>query len=184
MGYSVSKRQLDQAMKAMDTDESGDVDFDEFSVWFMKQDTTKQEGLYAHTCDVCSFFTPDATAAATRITVYYQAADGSKAQTTMAGVPELRASGAINARTLVWIEGMESWTALGDAKEFGITDALQSAVDGASQETQKKLLMAVWEKCATLTFLLLVNVCSHRVVAAGRMRTAMAIWTATRWHWC
>ena len=44
---------------------------------------------------------------------------------------------------------MESWTALGDAKEFGITDALQSAVDGASQETQKKLLMAVWEKCAT-----------------------------------
>ena len=183
MGYSVSKRQLDQAMKAMDTDGSGDVDFDEFSVWFMKQDTTKQEGLYAHTCE-CSFFTPDATAAATRITVYYQAADGSKAQTTMAGVPELRASGAINARTLVWIEGMESWTALGDAKEFGITDALQSAVDGASQETQKKLLMAVWEKCATLTFLLIGKVCSHRVVVAGRMRTAMAIWTATRWHWC
>jgi hypothetical protein len=41
---------------------------------------------------------------------------------------------------------MGDWTALGETQEHGITDALHSAVDSASQETQKKLLQAVWKK--------------------------------------
>ena len=53
-------------------------------------------------------------------------------------------AGDIDATTLVWIEGMEDWAALGETQEHGITDALHSAVDSASQETQKKLLQAVW----------------------------------------
>ena len=126
MGWEqISKRLLDKVMAEIDTDNSGDVDFEEFSAWFMKQDSSKQEAM---------------------VKLYYQDKDGERAETTMAELGGLVKSGEIGSATLVWIEGMGDWTALGETQEHGITDALHSAVDSASQETQKKLLQAVWKK--------------------------------------
>eukprot|EP01043_Picozoa_sp_COSAG02_P060280 COSAG02_NODE_7843_length_2822_cov_6.232831_1_plen_174_part_00 len=126
MGWEhISKRLLDKVMAEIDTDGSGDVDFGEFSTWFMQQDSSKQEAM---------------------VKLYYQDKSGERAETTMAELSRLVKAGDINAATLVWIEGMDDWTLLGETGEHGITDALHSAVDGASQEMQKKLLQAVWSK--------------------------------------
>ena len=43
MGWeNITSAKLANVMMQIDTDRSGDVDFDEFSEWFMLQDTSKQ----------------------------------------------------------------------------------------------------------------------------------------------
>jgi len=58
----------------------------------------------------------------------------------MSEMPGLVKSGEIEAATLVWIEGMDDWAALGDdSAEHGLTDSLHSAVDVSSQAISRCL---------------------------------------------
>ena len=138
MGWeAITAETLDKTMAEIDTDGSGDVDFDEFSAWFMKQDTKRQEAM---------------------ITVHYQATGGEKAETTMAGVPGLLESGAMSPSTLVWIEGMETWTPLSNAHQVLATSGIGQAADvsatlkgvleaGLSDVGRKhELLQKVWAR--------------------------------------
>ena len=50
--------------------------------------------------------------------VYVKGPEEASDETSMAAVERLVASGEITAATLVWTEGMEAWTALGECKDM------------------------------------------------------------------
>ena len=50
--------------------------------------------------------------------VYVKGPEEASDETSMAMVERLVASGEITAATLVWTEGMEAWTALGECKDM------------------------------------------------------------------
>ena len=88
------------------------------------------------------------------VTVHYQNSKGQKAETTMAGIPALLEAGAIQAATLIWIEGMDDWTALNEAQgKEGLTKNSQVSTtlkgvlqNGLANKDQKDaLLQKVWD---------------------------------------
>eukprot|EP01050_Picozoa_sp_SAG11_P009290 SAG11_NODE_862_length_6840_cov_35.328586_6_plen_80_part_00 len=78
----------------MGTDGDGSVDFEEFKVWFLKQDADAREHL---------------------IVVHYKDESGEAAQTTMKKLQGLLASRVIVYDTLVRIEGMGKWKEICEA---------------------------------------------------------------------
>ena len=62
----------------------GGINFEEFEQWFMGQGQEAQERLYV---------------------VYYKAADGQQAETTMDQLPQLLAGGSITEQTIIWMDG-------------------------------------------------------------------------------
>jgi len=87
------------------------------------------------------------------VTVYFQNSKGQKAETTMAGIPALLESGAIQAHTLIWIEGMDEWTALSKAhgKVEAANEEVSTTLKGvlqnglANKERKAGLLQKVWD---------------------------------------
>jgi Ca2+-binding EF-hand superfamily protein len=128
---AVSKRKLDQAIRDMDTDCSGLVDFEEFCCWFTAQDIESQEQL---------------------ITVHYQALNGEVVEALLAEIPGLIDGGTITAKTLIWVDGMDEWSAIEDAKQVAHCNSgrrvssLKAVLETVDSDSQRKMCEKVWAR--------------------------------------
>ena len=86
MGRDEAELDMDLAMKELDTDGDGTVDFGEFEAWFQQQELAAQECMYV---------------------VYYKAPDGQQAETTLAQLPALLGSGTITDQTIIWMDRLD-----------------------------------------------------------------------------
>ena len=109
----------------------GEVGFDEFVEWFLLQEEEAQALL---------------------LTVYYRSQTGEQSTTTMAELPSLMASGAIDGETIMWAEGMASWSAVDSvlngtsAGTNSVVKSLETALAAADEVTKEVLLGKVWAR--------------------------------------
>jgi Ca2+-binding EF-hand superfamily protein len=82
--------------------------------------------------------------------VYYKARNGGQEETTLGKLPDLMASGAITQDTIIWMDGLDDWTTLGEAKvDVSIPDQLRNTLTEVSDDTRQKMLKTVWQRADT-----------------------------------
>ena len=87
---------------------------------------------------------PDPGAGTKMTKMHYESSTGVQEEVSVAGLPALIADGTVGVETVVWIEGLPDWMALGHAQQHGGGRVLREAIKQAPIRTQELYVRQVW----------------------------------------